>query len=66
MSESDPERHERNPYDKEQMPELYGVWLDGWDSYYDEETTPPDYSFDSSEERNAWIGGFQAAQSAEE
>lgn len=64
MSEREEERHERNPFDKDQMPELYGIWLDGWDSYGEEEAIPPDYAFDSVEERNAWISGFQAAREA--
>ncbi len=65
MPNRERERRKRNPYDKDKMPELYGIWLDGWDSYSDEDATPPDYSFDSEEERNAWIGGFQAAQEAD-
>lgn len=65
MPPNESERRKRNPYDKAQMPELHGIWLDGWDSYYDEDTIPPDYSYGSNEERNAWMSGYQSAQDAD-
>lgn len=55
---------QRNPYGKEEKPELHDAWQEGYRAGLDGQTPPEGNVYDDEQRMVAWLDGYAVAQSS--